>query len=111
MSSAEILALRRRIDERAGGMTPVVVEAPTVGLVMPRVAADGSLRSVAFVNARIDVQKPVRIRLRGVPQKAASAIWRAFHEEPVALPLERSGADVVVAIPALSAWNCGWLEI
>ena len=111
MSSAEILALRRRFDERARGKTPVVVESPTVGLVMPRVTADGALRSVAFVNARIDAQKPVRVRLRGVMKGTKSAVWRAFRETPVSLSLERDGADAVVTIPALSAWNCGWLQI
>ena len=111
LSSSKILALRRRLDERAGGTAPVVVETPTVGLAIPRVAADGTLRSVALINARIDIQKPVRIRLRGVPPKATSAIWRAFRESPATLPLERDGADAIVAIPALSAWNCGWLEI
>ena len=111
MSSAEILALRRRLDKRASGKTPVVVESPTVGLVMPRVTADGALRSVAFVNARIDVQKPVRVRLRGVMKGTESAVWRAFRETPVSLSLERDGADAVVTIPALSAWDCGWLQI
>ena len=111
LSSSEMLALRRRLDERAYGKTPVVVETPTVGLVVPRIASDGTLRSVAFVNARIDVQKPVRIRLRGVFRKATSAVWHALRESPRRLQLERDGTDALVTIPALSAWNCGWLEI
>ena len=111
MSSSAIMNLRRCLDERAGGKTPVVVETPTVGLVVPRTTPEGVLRSVAFVNARIDVQKPAKVRLRGVSPKATSAVWRAFHATPKSLPLERDGADTVVVIPALSAWNCGWLEL
>jgi len=111
MSTSEMLALRRRLDERACGKTPVVVETPTVGLVMPRVADDGTLRSVALVNARIDAQKPVRIRLRGVPPKATSAVWHALRESPCPLRLEREGGDAIVTIPALSAWSCGWLGL
>ena len=111
MSSSAILALRRRMDERACGKTPIVVESPTVGLAMPRVTADGTLRSVAFVNARIDVQKPVRIRLRGVSQKVTLVVWHELRKTACTLQLERDGTDAFVTIPALSAWNCGWLEI
>jgi hypothetical protein len=71
------------MDARSGGKAPVVVETPSVGLVIPWVAQDGTLRSVAFVNTRIDVQKPLRIRLRGVPPHVKSATWRAFHEKPI----------------------------
>jgi hypothetical protein len=67
------------------------------------------LRSVAFVNARIGIQKPLRVRLRGVPAMAKVAVWRAFSEKPISLPLKREGADALVTIPALAVWNCGWL--
>lgn len=112
MSSSKLLEFRRHLDERSGGQTPVMVETPTVGLVIPRVAADGILRSVALVNARIDRQKSVRLLLRGVPPDVKSATWRAFHEKSETLPVERlDGGDAAVTIPPLSAWNCGWLAI
>jgi hypothetical protein len=110
MSSSALLELRRKMDARSGGKAPVFVETPSVGLVLPRVAADGALRSVVLVNARIDAQKPVRLRLRGVPSGVSTATWRALRGEPVSLPVERLGkAEAAVTIPALSAWNCGWL--
>ena len=111
LSSSAVCDLRRRMDARGGGRLPVLVETPTVGLVLPRVLPDGTLRSVAFVNARIDAQEPVRVRLRGVPAEATSAVWRAFRENPVVLPLARDGGDALVTIPVLSAWNCGWLGL
>ena len=111
MSTSAILELRRSMDARSGGRLPVVVETPTVGLVVPRVAVDGTLRSVALVNARIDVQKPARLRLRGVPP-GAKAAWWALRGERTALTVERiPGGDAYVTVPSLSAWNCGWLEI
>ena len=110
MSSSALLELRHRLDARAGGRLPVVVETPTVGLVVPRVTPDGTFRSVALVNARIDEQKPVALRLRGVPHGVESVSWRAFRCAPLALPAERVGDDCLVLIPALAAWNCGWLE-
>ena len=112
MSSSKLLELRRRLDERSGGQMPVIVETPSVGLVLPRVTADGVLRSVAFVNARIDTQKPVRLRLRGVSPDVKLATWRAFHEKPAALTVERlDDGDAAVTIPAIAAWDCGWLAL
>jgi hypothetical protein len=110
-SSDTILKLRKKMDERAGGKLPVVVDSPTVGLVVPRVTADGALRSVAFVNARIDSQKSVRLRLRGVPPEVDCATWWEMRGRRVMLPLERRGDEAEVVIPAISAWNCAWLGI
>ena len=109
MSSSAILDLRHRMDKRSGGRLPVVVETPSVGLVVPWVMPDGALRGVAFVNARIDVQKPVRVRLRGVPVGAESLAWRALRGNSAVVPVERDGADAMAVIPALAAWSCGWL--
>ncbi len=110
MSSSALLGLRRKMDERAGGKAPVFVETPSVGLVLPRVAADGTLRSVVLVNARIDAQKPVRLRLRGVPAGVKAATWRALRGKPESIPVESQGnGEATVTVPALSAWNCGWL--
>ena len=109
LSSSAILGLRRRMDERSGGGLPVLVETPTVGLVIPWTMPDGELRSVAFVNARIDRQNPTRIRLRGVPAGVKSATWRALREEPVAVPVERCGSDATATIPGIAPWSCGWL--
>ena len=111
MSTSAILDLRRSMDARSGGRLPVVVETPSVGLVVPWVMPGGELRSVAFVNARIDVQKPVRVRLRGVPVDVKSASWRALREGPVVVPVVRQGEDAEVTIPAIAPWSCGWLQI
>ena len=112
MSSSALLNLRHKMDERSGGKSPIVVETPSVGLFLPRVAADGSLSSVAVVNARIDVQKPVRLRLRNVPAGVKTATWWAFHGKRVSFSVERlADGDAAVVIPAISAWNCGWLAI
>ena len=101
--------MRSEADARAGGRLPVVVEDPTVGLVVPRTTPEGELRSVLMVNCRIDPQKPVSLRLRGVPDGTLRAVWRAFGEAPATLPIRRDGKDALVAVPALSAWNAGWL--
>ena len=115
-SSGDLARIRAEADALSGNRLPVVVEDPSVGLVVPRVAPDGTLRTVMLLNARIESQKPVALRLRS-PEKrpiagaATSAVWRAFGEPPVTLPLRVDGADALVAIPSLAAWNAGWLQI
>lgn len=110
LSSSDLLAIRRKMDMRSGGRLPVLVETPSVGIVVPRVAPDGTLRSVAMLNARIDRQGPLRVRLRGVPQ-ASAAVWHEMRGKSAALDVSHEGADCVVEVPALSAWNWGWIEI
>ncbi len=108
-SSAEAQKLRDALDARAGG-TPAVLESPFVGLMMPRVAADGSLRNVALLGLRLDEQGPLRLRLRGVPEDVAHAVWREIRREPVALPIHREGGICRVEVPSIGAWNGGFLE-
>jgi len=110
-SSKGLCDLRRLADKRAGGRLPVLVRDPSVALVVPRVTKDGRLKSVMMLNARIDVQKPVTLALRGVPPDATSATWRAFHNRPVVLPLRREGGETLVTLPEISAWNAGWLAL
>ena len=108
-SSADVQQLRDALDARAGG-TPAVLESPFVGLMMPRVAADGSLRNVALLGLRLDEQGPVRLRLRGVPENATHAVWREIRREPVVLPIRREGGVCRVEVPSIGAWNGGFLE-
>ena len=111
MSSTALLALRHKLDERTGGRLPVVIETPSVGLVIPNVLSCGTLRSVMLENARIDVQQPLTLRLRGVPKSIDRATWWALRGKAVELPIEKSGDDALVTIPQLSAWNCGCLFV
>ena len=110
MTSADILAVRRNLDERSGGKAPVLVETPSLGYVVPRVASDGTLRTVAFLNTRIDVQGPLRVRMRRVPV-GARAVWHAMRGGVSDVAIVRDGPDALADVPALAAWNCGWLEI
>ena len=108
-TSQDLLRIRAEADERAGHRLPVVVEAPSIGLVVPRVSPAGALRTVLLLNARIEAQKPLPLRLRS--PGTAAAVWRAFGEKPVTLPLRRDGADALITLPALQPWSAGWLEL
>ena len=97
--------------DRRGGMLPARVTSPFVGLMLPRVSKeDGTLRTVAILNNRIDAQELVELVLRGVPN-GAKAVWRELRRQPVEVPLVREGSSVRATIPCIGAWNAGYLEI
>lgn len=110
VGSKAVQALRDRLDARAGG-GPAVLESPFVGMLVPRVRpGDGALAAVALFNTRIDSQEDVALRLRGVPENAKSATWHELRRAPVRLALVRDGGVVRVRVPAVSAWNAGYLS-
>ena len=108
IGSADVQRFRDELDERAGAL-PVKVCSPFTGLVVPRVAADGTLRTVALLNTTIDAQGPVSLTLRNMPK--GSAVWRELRREPVALSVVRNGDETVVMVPSIGAWNGGYVEL
>ena len=102
--SADIQKLRDSLD------APAVCCSPFVGLVIPRVSAEGSLRTVGVVNTRIDSQEEIKIRLAGVPEKA-KVTWHELKKKPLRCRVESVGGQTYVTIPQIAAWNAGFLEI
>ena len=108
--SKKVQELRDALDSR-GGTVPARVVSPFVGLMLPRVSKkDGTLRTVALLNNRIDAQEQVELVLRGVPN-GAMAVWRELRRSPVEVPLVREGSSVRATIPCIAAWNAGYLEV
>ena len=102
--SADIQKLRDSLD------APAVCCSPFVGLVIPRVSAEGSLRTVGVVNTRIDIQEEIKIRLAGVPEKA-KVTWHELKKKPLRCRVESVDGQTYVMIPQIAAWNAGFLEI
>ena len=109
-SSMSLEAFYRRCDETVQGRLPVLFEKAAMAFVVPNVREDGSLATVAFVNASIDRQDPTPVRLRGVPASAWSIFWHAPEEAPVRLTFAREGGDVRLTLPRIGAWQCGYLS-
>jgi hypothetical protein len=102
--SSDIQKLRDRFD------APAVCCSPFVGLIIPRVSADGHLKTVGVVNTRIDTQEKIRIRLSGLSSKA-KVIWHELKKKPVRCRVEVVDDQTYVEIPQIAAWNAGFLEI
>ena len=109
VSSVALTNFYAQCDNAAGNRLPVLFEEAVMAFVMPRVKEDGTLVSVAFVNASIDRQDPVAVRLRGVQTNVQVAVWHQPEAEPVEIGLVRCGGDVRVRLPRIGAWECGYL--
>lgn len=108
-SSDQLRQLHRMADFVSGGRIPVVFEDPVRAFAVPRVAENGTLRSLLVLNVSIDDQPPVRVRLRGV-HSAAKAEWVSHDGSRSDVSLRREGADTFATLPSIQPWRCGWLE-
>jgi hypothetical protein len=97
-------------DWAAQNRLPVFVENAAQLVVTPRVSMAGDLRSVAAVNASIDVLPPTTLRLRGCPEGLAQMEWLTPKEKPVTLAVRWEAQDALVVLPAVGPWQAGWLR-
>ncbi len=112
---AEVSAARRRqlllaADWVAQNRLPVFVETASQAVVVPRVTLAGDLRSVTVLNASIDAQQPVTLRLRGCPEGLERMEWLMPKEKPVTVAVRWEAKDALVTLPAVGPWQIGWLR-
>jgi hypothetical protein len=110
-----VSAARRRqlllaADWVAQNRLPVFVETVSQAVVVPRVSMAGDLRSVTVLNATIDVQPPLTLRLRGCPEGVERMEWMTPKEKPVTLAVRWEAKDALVVLPAVGPWQIGWLR-
>ena len=108
--SSAVQDVRCQMD--AQSPAPVLCQSPFVGLLIPRVTADGTLRTIGLLNGRIDEQGPLRLSLRSLPQGVRSVVWHQLRRKPLRLDvLYGAQGESYIEIPSLSAWNAGFVEI
>ncbi|MBR5484395.1 MAG: hypothetical protein IKV18_06820 [Alistipes sp.] len=108
--NSERVAITEAIDWASRNTMPVVLESMAQAVVVPRITADGSLRSVAVLNTTISEQPATTLRLRGCSD-AKRFVWHSVGERGKKLRYERDGEDVVVTIPPQQGWYMGWLSV
>lgn len=111
ISSARVRFLMRIADWVTHGTLPAVPEEPAQLLLVPRVTADGKLRSVTVLNTVIGPQKPFVLRLRGVADGVTGAEWCVPSHAPLRVELRRTGNEVLVSLPEIAAWDTGWVKL
>lgn len=112
---SKLQKLLSEADWVSRGKLPVLLESPVMEILVPRVTADGTLRTLAVVNASIDVAPPAKLRLRGVPAGVKTVRWvpvsGRIAQEPCELSLACEGADALVTLPEIDAWAAGYLVV
>lgn len=107
--SDRVQDLREELNARS--VSPVVCCSPYIGLIVPRITENGTLRTIAMQNVRIDAQGPVKLRLQNLPEGIKQVEWFEMKKKPVKLPVISEGGNKYVTIPEIAAWNCGFIDI
>ena len=110
VSSRGLTNFYARCDQASGGRLPILFESAVRAFVQPRVRADGTLATVALVNASIDRQDSVSVCLRGVPPDAKTAVWHQPESADADITLARDGDAIRLRLPRMGAWDCGYLS-
>ncbi|MBR4995577.1 MAG: hypothetical protein IKY82_05905 [Alistipes sp.] len=110
ISNAERLAMARAIDWASENKMPVIMESMAQAVIVPRINAEGALRSVAVLNTTISEQPTTTLRLRGCAD-AKRLVWHSAEERDQKLNFKRDGNDIIVTIPTQPGWYMGWLSI
>ena len=105
-TSKQIQAHRELIDSLHP--SPVLCVAPYIGLMIPRVDSLGRVRTIAFVNTRIDSQYRIKIRINSGIDKA---VWYEMREKPINLSIVKDNGCSYIEIPEIQPWNCGYIEL
>lgn len=99
-------------DWVSSGKLPVIAEDMAQMAYVPRVDAEGNLRSVLALNCSISDSHPVTLRLRGA-QDVSSIIWHTVDEPDRKLTFSggQNGSEITVTIPSVADWRTGWLSL
>ena len=106
ISSSRAILLNRIADWVSGETLSALPLEAVQTMIVPRVTADNTLRSVTVLNTTIGESFPFRLLLRGVPENA-----RIYWHTPGCPPLELTCERSTVTIPALSAWSIGFVAV
>lgn len=111
ISSDRVRQLNRIADWVSKETLPVLPEEPAQCIIVPRVTEKNLLRSVLFLNPTIGSQKEKVFLLRGVPESVTAGEFCIPGEAPVKVGFLHENGFCKISLPALSAWNTGWLKI
>lgn len=102
--SATLQVVRDQLSSKA----PLELLSPFVGLLLPRVASNGEIRTVGLIGTRLDPQLDIVLRVDTV---AETAVWRELGAEPRQLKLIDVDGHRQVTVPSLGAWNMGYIVL
>ena len=101
--SAKLQAMRDRLS----GSAPLKLCSPFMGMVLPRVYANGGIRTVGLIGTRLDRQDDIVIE---IDTTATRAVWRELGAPPANVSAVQTSGRRRFVVPSLGAWNIGYLE-
>ncbi len=110
ITNSERRLLLEAADWCSKGKLPVISENTPQLMVVPRISADGNLRSVTLLNCTISECENIKLRLRGCPT-GKKCVWRKANEKDKTLKQTRNGSDIIVTVPQIEGWNIGYIAI
>lgn len=112
MSGAERRARLHAMDWASGNRLPALLESTAQAVVVPRIDAEGNLRSVALLNCTISEEERYTLRLRmGPSQQHCRFVWKKNGVHDKVLHPRYENGDVILEVPMLEGWNFGWIAV
>lgn len=112
LSGAGQLQRLHAMDWASHHRLPAMLESRAQAALIPRVDAEGNLRSVALLNCTITEEDSYTLRLRlGNKQHPRRYIWKKNGQHDKRLKPRFDGSDVLLTIPMLEGWNFGWVAV
>mgnify|MGYP003312093330 CR=1 FL=1 len=96
----------QRVRDRLSGSAPLKLRSPFVGVVLPRVDASGTLKTVGLIGTRLDPQENVIMQ---VDTASETVVWNELGEAPKDLRVKVTDGFRTVTVPSIGAWNAGYL--
>ncbi len=111
ITSVQRQELLKAIDWASHSTMPALIESYAQAALVPRVDAEGHLRSVAILNCSISKQDSYTLRLRTGNPSLKSFTWKKNGCKDVKLKPVPDGDDVILTVPMLEGWNFGWIAV
>ena len=109
-ASSRVMLINRIVDYISGNKLPVLALEAVQCLLVPRITADGSVRTVTVLNTTISKHRPFRMMVRNVPENSGVE-WHVPGKKAVTPEVQRHGDDIVFPIPEIEPWNAGFVKI
>lgn len=96
------------VRDRLCGNAPMKLASPFIGVVLPRVAANGTIRTLGLIGTRLDPQEDVVLQFKAEVKRAA---WHELGSDWRELAVEKGGGGFRVTVPSIGAWSIGFVTL
>lgn len=111
INSRQRSVLLHTLDWASHATLPALIESFAQAVLVPRVDANGRVRSVGVLNCTISPMENVVVRIRPGDGEHHTFVWKVNGKRDLRLTPRSDGDDLLVTIPTLPAWQFGWIAV